>query len=108
MSDASRMPGQGLGAGVDCDLLLEGGLVVDGTGAPARAASVAIRGDRIVAVGACADVRAARRVDVQGLHVCPGFIDTHAHDDQLLFDDTAMTPKVSQGVTTVVVGNCGV
>jgi N-acyl-D-amino-acid deacylase len=108
MHEVSRTPGLDSGSGVDCDLLLEGGLVVDGTGAAARAASVAIRGDRIVAVGACAGVRAAHRVDVQGLHVCPGFIDTHAHDDQLLFDDAAMTPKVSQGVTTVVVGNCGV
>jgi N-acyl-D-amino-acid deacylase len=94
--------------GVRCNLLLEGGWIVDGTGAPAYRGSVAVRDDRIVAVGDCSGVLAERRVDVEGLHVCPGFIDTHAHDDQLLFDDPAMRPKASQGVTTVVVGNCGV
>lgn len=94
--------------GSTCDVVFEGGRIVDGTGRPAFAGSVAVRGDRIVAVGDCAGWRAARRVDATGLHVCPGFIDTHAHDDQLLFDDPAMRPKASQGVTTVVVGNCGV
>ncbi len=91
-----------------CDVLLQGGSIVDGSGQPAYPGDVAIRGERIVAVGDCGSYRPVRRIDVSGHHVCPGFIDVHAHDDQLLFDDPAMTPKVSQGVTTVVVGNCGV
>jgi N-acyl-D-amino-acid deacylase len=90
------------------DLLITGGRIVDGTGSPAYAGSVAIRGDRIVAVGDCAGYDAVISSDASGCNVCPGFIDTHAHDDQLLFDDPDMKPKTSQGVTTVIVGNCGV
>jgi N-acyl-D-amino-acid deacylase len=90
------------------DLVLRDGMVVDGTGAPPRRADVAIRGDRIAAVGAlgpCPDVPA---LDASGLAVAPGFIDAHAHDDQAVFTRTDSEPKLSQGVTTVVVGNCGI
>jgi N-acyl-D-amino-acid deacylase len=90
-----------------CDLLIAGGSIVDGLGGAAWAGDVAVVGDRIVAIGDCGDWQGRRRIDATGLLVCPGFIDAHAHDDRLLFDDPAMQPKVSQGVTTVIVGNCG-
>ena len=93
------------------DWLLRGGEVIDGTGADRRAAEVAIRGDRIVAVGppgAFAEAPATRTLDVTGRIVCPGFIDTHTHDDNAVLTNPAMTPKVSQGVTTVIAGNCGI
>lgn len=90
------------------DLILAGGDLIDGTGLPRWKADVGIIDDRIVAVGDLSGVRAAQRLDATGLIVCPGFIDVHTHDDRALISDPEMTPKVSQGVTTVVVGNCGV
>jgi len=93
------------------DVLLVGGRVVDGTGAPARVADVGMRGDRIVFVGASAQERrvARRTVDVAGLVVAPGFIDPHAH--VLLDLGAAGTSRLdgylAQGVTTVITGNDG-
>ena len=63
------------------DLLLKGGTVLDGTGAPAFVADVAVKGDAIAEVGEVAASQAARVVDVRGLHVCPGFVDMHSHSD---------------------------
>ena len=91
-----------------CELLLRGGTVIDGTGAPRRTADVAIDGDRIAAVGRLDGTRAAREIDASGLVVSPGFIDAHTHDDRAVLSDPSMACKVSQGVTTVVTGNCGV
>ena len=90
------------------DLVIAGGTVVDGSGAAAVRADVAVTGDRITAIGELANARAARRIDATGLAVAPGFIDAHTHDDRLLFADPGMAPKLSQGVTTVVTGNCGI
>ncbi len=92
------------------DVLIRNGTVVDGTGAPAFAADVAITGDRIAALGTCVPAGAcgAIEIDAAGLVVAPGFIDAHTHDDRLLLSAPAMEPKVSQGVTTVIGGNCGV
>jgi len=88
-------------------LLFRGGRVIDGTGSPARRADVLVEEDRIVEVGQVAGDAAACVVDIGGLAIAPGFIDVHTHDDRLVLVEPAMAPKVSQGVTTVVVGNCG-
>jgi N-acyl-D-amino-acid deacylase len=93
---------------VTLDLILAGGRIIDGTGAPGRPADVGIRGDRIAAVGDLSGRAAAVRRDVAGLTVAPGFIDTHTHDDHALLSTPEMPFKTSQGVTTVVVGNCGI
>ena len=90
------------------DVLFASGTVIDGTGAPRARADVAVSGDRIAAVGELAGARAARTIDATGRVVSPGFIDAHTHDDNLLLVDRDMTPKTSQGVTTVIAGNCGV
>src|SRR5262245_44838766 len=88
------------------DLVLRGGRVIDGTGAAAMGVGVALDGDRIAAVDKLPRGTGRREIDVEGLVVAPGFIDVHTHDDRALFFD--MSAKVSQGVTTVVTGNCGV
>jgi N-acyl-D-amino-acid deacylase len=90
------------------DWILRGGTVIDGTGAPRRLADVAIAGDRIEAVGEVSKADGAREIDVSGRVVAPGFIDVHTHDDRALFASPDMAAKASQGVTTVITGNCGV
>lgn len=87
-------------------LLLRGGTVIDGTGAPRRAADVALRDDRIAAVAPGLD-GADRVIDVAGMIVAPGAIDIHSHSDESMFVNSAMESAVRQGVTTVVCGNCG-
>jgi len=89
------------------DLLLRGGLVVDGSGAPGRPADVAVAAGRVLAVGALDGLAARREVDVTGQVVCPGFVDLHSHSDLTLLSSPAAHSKVRQGVTTEVVGNCG-
>ena len=91
-----------------CDFLFVGGEVIDGTGAERVRADLAVTGDRGSAIGELSNMLAGRKIDATGRIVAPGFIDVHTHDDNLLFCDPDMTPKTSQGVTTVVVGNCGV
>jgi N-acyl-D-amino-acid deacylase len=90
------------------DLLIRGGTVIDGTRAPRYAADVAIRDGRIAAIGRLERARADAEVDASGKIVAPGFIDAHTHDDRLLLSAPDMAPKASQGVTTVVAGNCGI
>ena len=87
------------------DIVIKGGRVVDGTGAPGRFADVAITGDRVVAIGP--DLTGDRILDATGHVVAPGFIDIHTHYDAQVFWDRALTPSCFHGVTTVVAGNCG-
>jgi N-acyl-D-aspartate/D-glutamate deacylase len=89
------------------DLVIRGGLVVDGTGAPPREGDVAIDGERVAGVGA--DVGGGRReLDARGAVVAPGWVDIHTHYDGQATWDPLMTPSSWHGVTTVVMGNCGV
>jgi len=93
------------------DLVIRGGTLVDGTGSPARPADVAIQDDRIVAVGANvseAEAQGARTIDATGLLVTPGWVDIHTHYDGQVTWDPHLTPSGWNGVTTIVMGNCGV
>lgn len=91
------------------DLLIRNATIIDGSGAPRFDGDIAIRGDRIVAIGATGSLgAAAQEIDAQGMVAAPGFIDTHTHDDRILLAGPEMRAKVSQGVTTVVAGNCGI
>ncbi len=88
------------------DLVIRGGTVVDGTGADAREADVAIHDGRIVAIGEIAE-EGAKTLDAKGRVVAPGFVDIHTHYDAQAFWDGTLSPSSFHGVTTVVGGNCG-
>jgi N-acyl-D-amino-acid deacylase len=88
------------------DLVVRGGLVVDGSGAPAFRGDVGVVGDRIVAVGEV-DGQGREEIDADGLVVAPGFVDAHTHMDAQVFWDDLGQPTCWHGVTTVVMGNCG-
>lgn len=94
---------------VDADILLSGGLIVDGLGTPGRAGDVAVRDGKIVGVGKLSPGKIRRKIDCRGLVVCPGFIDLHTHSDEALLKPAtrANVNYLLQGVTTVVTGNCG-
>jgi len=89
------------------DIVLRGGRVLDGTGAPWRVADVGIRRDRIVRVGRLGRSGAARTIDASGCYVAPGFIDIHTHSDVGILVERTAECAVRQGVTTHVIGNCG-
>lgn len=106
-----RAQGQDRGA-----TLLEAGLIVDGSGGPSWTGDVLLVGDRIAALGEGLRRRLPEGIDVDDLQVIdcrakavvPGFIDVHTHDDAIVLRDPLNLPKVSQGITTVVTGNCGI
>ncbi len=89
------------------DLIIRNGTVVDGTGAAARSADIAVVDGRIAAVGNV-EGEAAREIDASGLMVAPGWVDTHSHMDGQATWDPLLAPAVNHGITTVVMGNCGV
>ena len=89
------------------DVLIRNALVLDGGDRPGRHGDVALREGRIVAVGAVAG-SARQVIDADGRALAPGFIDVHTHDDLEVLRNPDMASKLSQGVTTVVVGNCGI
>lgn len=89
------------------NLVIRNASIVDGTGAPQRAGDIAVAGDRIARIGSIGGA-GKREIDAGGRVVTPGFIDAHTHDDRLVLAQRAVMPKVSQGVTTVVTGNCGI
>ncbi len=90
------------------DLLICGGTVIDGSKAPRFDADIGVIDGRIAAIGDLAGATAVETIDAAGRIVAPGFIDSHTHDDQAVLSQPAMPFKVSQGVTTVVAGNCGI
>jgi N-acyl-D-amino-acid deacylase len=91
-----------------CDTLIRNANVLDGSGATPEPFDVAIVGDRIFKIGPGLEIEASSSVDAEGLTLAPGFIDAHTHDDISVIRAPAMLPKISQGVTTVIVGNCGI
>jgi N-acyl-D-aspartate/D-glutamate deacylase len=89
------------------DLVLRGGTLVDGTGGPTRVGDVAVSDGKIVSVGGVAEA-GRREIDATGLLVTPGFVDIHTHYDGQVSWDHLLEPSIYHGVTTVVMGNCGV
>mgnify|MGYP000515618036 CR=1 FL=1 len=90
------------------DLLIRNASIVDGTSAPRFNGDIGIIGDRIVRIGDLSSLRGELEIDLAGRIAAPGFIDSHTHDDRIMLSSPDMAPKVSQGVTTVIGGNCGV
>jgi N-acyl-D-aspartate/D-glutamate deacylase len=89
------------------ELLVRGGTLVDGTGAPARRADVRVRGGRVVEVGAALSPDGEVVVDAGGAYVAPGFIESHSHYDGAMWWDPGCDPLPGYGTTTAVIGNCG-
>lgn len=89
------------------DILIKGGMVIDGTGQKAFQADVGVAEGRIAVISQHVGLKAVHSIDAQGLHVAPGFIDPHAHSDYPLLVNRYAESKIRQGVTTEVVGNCG-
>jgi N-acyl-D-amino-acid deacylase len=89
------------------DLVIRNATVIDGTRAPRFRADIGIRGGQLAQIGAIS-ARGKSEIDAAGQIAAPGFIDAHTHDDRLMLSAPDMAPKVSQGVTTVVAGNCGI
>ncbi len=90
------------------DIVIRDGLVVDGTGAPGQRRDVGILGERVSAIGDLGDAEAARVIDASGKVVTPGFIDPHSHSDWTIHSNRDADSTIRQGVTTEIVGNCGI
>ncbi|UOP12185.1 N-acyl-D-amino-acid deacylase family protein [Pseudomonas palleroniana] len=90
------------------DTLIRQALIIDGSNTPGYLADVGVLAGRIETIGDLATLTAAHEVDARGLVLAPGFVDVHTHDDTVVIRHPQMLPKLSQGVTTVIVGNCGI
>ena len=90
------------------DLIIRDALVIDGSDAPGYRADVAVHDGRIQRIGDLSGVSANEDIDAAGRVLAPGFIDVHTHDDTVVIRQPEMLPKIPQGVTTVIVGNCGI
>ncbi len=93
---------------LNCDTLIRNASVVDGSGMAPELMDAALRDGRIVEIGPSLPFHAADVIHADGLVLAPGFIDVHTHDDTTVIHQPTMMPKLSQGVTTVIVGNCGI
>lgn len=103
----SLAPGRALFATSRFDLVIRGGLLLDGTGAPAERADVGLVGDSIRAIGTIDPEQGRHHIDATGLHVAPGFIDIHSHSDDSILRYPGAESRVLQGITTEITGNCG-
>lgn len=90
------------------DIKIINGMVIDGIGDTRYRADIGITGDQITAIGNLADAPALETVDARGQIVCPGFVDVHTHSDMCLMYDHLGSSKIYDGVTTEVIGNCGI
>lgn len=108
MAELARQPGGTMSDSNVYDLIIRGGTVIDGTGSASVRADIGVRGDRITAIGNLAGHSAAREIDATGQVVTPGFVDLHTHLDAQVGWDPYMTSSSWHGVTTVLMGNCGV
>ncbi len=93
------------------DHVFRNALLFDGSGAPPVGGELAVSGERIAAIGPAGTIppgAGQAEHDLRGKALSPGFIDAHTHDDRIVLDAPDMLPKISQGVTTVVTGNCGI
>lgn len=90
------------------DLIIRNAQILDGSGEPAVSADIAIHAGKIAAIGSLATDSSLATLDASGLVLAPGFIDVHTHDDLQVIRAPEMLPKISQGITTVIVGNCGI
>src|SRR5215469_5417475 len=89
------------------DLVIRAARIIDGTGGPAFDGDLGIVGEQIVALGAHLDGEARQVIEAEGKVVAPGFIDAHTHDDLAVLRSAVVLPKVHQGATSLVIGNCG-
>ena len=90
------------------DIIIRNGWVIDGTGNPKYKADIGIKGDKISEVGNLTEKSAALEIDATGKMVCPGLIDAHSHTDSTIMANPYAESTVRQGVTTEIVGNCGI
>src|SRR4051794_4069110 len=93
---------------MNCETLIRNANVLDGIGNDAQLVDVAIHNGQIISLAPSLRYSAENTIEAEGLTLTPGFIDVHTHDDTSVIDTPEMLPKISQGITTVIVGNCGI
>ena len=91
-----------------CDLLIKNGNIIDGSGSPAYLSDIAVKNGEIGRIGPSLDIECDKVIDASNLIVCPGFIDIHSHTDATIMINRKAESKIRQGITTEIVGNCGI